>query len=54
MQQAIDELTDRCRSLRDENKKLDAEFAKLHQFLMSLTVDNANSAKRVGRGLKIY
>ena len=35
MQQAIDELTDRCRSLRDENKKLDAENNFFH---MSTTI----------------
>ena len=35
MQQAIDELGDRCRSLRDENKKLDAENNFFH---MSTTI----------------
>jgi len=35
MQQAIDELSDRCRTLRDENKKLDAENNFFH---MSTTI----------------
>ena len=35
MQQAIDELGDRCRTLRDENKKLDAENNFFH---MSTTI----------------
>ena len=30
MQQAIDELSDRCRKLRDENKKLDSENNFFH------------------------
>ena len=35
MQQAIDELGERCRKLRDENKKLDAENNFFH---MSTTI----------------
>ena len=35
MQQAIDELSERCRKLRDENKKLDAENNFFH---MSTTI----------------
>ena len=35
MQQAIDELGERCRTLRDENKKFDAENNFFH---MSTTI----------------